>query len=64
MSRRQVDVAEGPTTEVSTTVVDLTSFRLGDLRSGRPQASVDAAVEWALAYAGGPEAIAVQIQNQ
>ena len=57
-------MAGSPTTEVSSNVVDLTSFELGDLRAGEPQPSVEAAIAWALDYAGGTDAIAVQIQNQ
>nr|WP_157528026.1 hypothetical protein [Kibdelosporangium sp. MJ126-NF4]CEL17039.1 hypothetical protein [Kibdelosporangium sp. MJ126-NF4]CTQ91731.1 hypothetical protein [Kibdelosporangium sp. MJ126-NF4] len=45
-------------------MVDLTSFLLGDLRAGEPQASVDAAIEWALDYASGREAIMIQVQDE
>jgi hypothetical protein len=56
-------VAGSPTTEVRTNLVDLTSIPLSRLRAGQPQASVDAAQEWALAYAEGPDATMIQVQN-
>lgn len=56
-------MALSPTTEVSSKVVDLTAFRLDELRSGRSDA-VEAALSWAKAYAIGPEATAIQEQNQ
>ncbi|SMD09845.1 hypothetical protein SAMN05661093_04525 [Kibdelosporangium aridum] len=57
-------MAGSPATEVRTNMVDLTSIPLSELRSGRPQATVEAAQEWALSYAGGPDATMIQVQNQ
>ncbi|RSM72811.1 hypothetical protein DMH04_42045 [Kibdelosporangium aridum] len=45
-------------------VVDLTAFPLAQLRSGTPAARVEAALSWAKAYAGGPDATTIQEQNQ
>lgn len=57
-------MAGSPTTEVRTNMVGLTSIPLSELRSGRPQATVEAAQEWALSYADGPDATMIQVQNQ
>jgi hypothetical protein len=57
-------VASGAKTEISTNVVDLTSFPLGELWPGKLPAHVRPAVARALAYAGGPDATAIQSQNE
>ncbi|WP_168211536.1 hypothetical protein [Actinosynnema sp. ALI-1.44] len=53
-----------PTTEVRSKVVDLASFQLDELRSDEHEARTEAAVKWAVAYAIGPSATAVQKQNE
>ncbi|ALG12736.1 hypothetical protein [Kibdelosporangium phytohabitans] len=57
-------MAGSPTTEVRSGVVDLASFQLDELRSDKHKARAEAAVNWALAYACGPSATAVQVQDE